>query len=96
MLNNDFATSESAALADRVAREAGTFPAAQAQAAWRTALSREPTDSQIQSAVAYLTEATEQFAAQPADKKNPVPPTQRALTGLCQALLISNGFLYVD
>ena len=96
LMNNDFTSDQSDALADRVAREAGSVPAAQARLAWRLTLAREPSDPQIHSAVAFLTEHAEQFASQPVDKKNPVTPTQRALSSFCQALLISNGFLYVD
>ncbi|MBM3969900.1 MAG: DUF1553 domain-containing protein [Planctomycetes bacterium] len=96
LMNNDFAADQSTALAERVAREAGSVPATQARLAWRLTLARDPTETQIQSAVAFLTEHAEQFAAQPSDKKNLVPPSQRALTSFCQALLISNGFLYVD
>jgi mono/diheme cytochrome c family protein len=96
LMNNEFAADQAEALADRVAREAGSVPAAQARLAWRMTLAREPNDPQIQSAVAFLTEHSEQFASQPMDKKNPVTPAQRALSSFCQALLISNGFLYVD
>ncbi len=96
LMNNDFASDQSEALADRVAREAGSVPAAQARLAWRLTLAREPSASQIETAVAFLTEHAEQFASQPTDKKNPVTQTQRALSSFCQALLISNGFLYVD
>ena len=96
LMNNEFASDQSEALADRVAREAGSVPAAQARLAWRLTLAREPSDAQVQTAVAFLTEHAEQFAGQPADKKNPVTPAQRALSSYCQALLISNGFLYID
>lgn len=96
LMNNEFASDQAEALADRVAREAGSVPAAQARLAWRLTLAREPTDAQVQSAVAFLTEHAEQFATQPTDKKNPITPAQRALSSFCQALLISNGFLYVD
>jgi mono/diheme cytochrome c family protein len=96
LMNNEFVADQSEALANRVAREAGSVPAAQARLAWRLTLAREPSDAQVESAVAFLTEHTEQFAAQPLDKKNPIPPAQRALSSYCQALLISNGFLYVD
>ena len=96
LMNNEFASDQSESLADRVAREAGRVPAAQARLAWRLTLAREPSDAQVQTAVAFLTEHAEQFAAQPADKKNPVTPAQRALSSYCQALLISNGFLYID
>lgn len=96
LMNNEFTSDQAEALANRVAREAGSVPAAQVRLAWRLTLAREPTDAQVQSAVAFLTEHAEQFAAQPNDKKNPIVPTQRALASFCQALLISNGFLYVD
>ena len=96
LMNNEFAADQAESLAERVVREAGSVPAAQARLAWRLTWAREPTDAQVQSAVAFLTEHAEQFAAQPADKKKPVNPAQRALNSYCQALLISNGFLYVD
>lgn len=97
LMNNEFTTQQSESLAAHIVREVGSVPAAQARLAWRQTLTREPSDKQLQAAVAYLTEQTEQFAAQPdKDKKNSVAPTQRALASLCQALLISNGFLYVD
>ena len=96
LMNNEFAADQADSLADRIAREAGSVPAAQVRLAWRLTLAREPTDAQVQSAVAFLTEHADQFAAQPADKKNSVTPAQRALSSYCQALLISNGFLYVD
>ena len=96
LMNNEFASDQAEALAERVAHEAGSVPAAQSRLAWRLTLARDPNEAQIQSAVAFLTEHAEQFSAQPADKKNPVTPAQRALSSFCQALLISNGFLYVD
>ncbi|MFM9962117.1 MAG: PSD1 and planctomycete cytochrome C domain-containing protein [Planctomycetaceae bacterium] len=96
LMNNDFASDQSEALAAQVAREAGSVPAAQVRLAWRLTLGRDPSEAQIQSAITFLTEHAEQFAAQPTDKKNPVTPTQRALASFCQALLISNSFLYVD
>ena len=96
LMNNDFAADQSESLASRVVREAGSVPAAQARLAWKLTLTREPSDAQVESAVAFLTEHAEQFAAQPPDKKNPASPALRALSSFCQALLISNGFLYVD
>ena len=96
LMNNEFAADQAESLGDRVAREAGSVPAAQTRLAWRLTLAREPTDAQVQTAVTFLTEHAEQFVAQPPDKKQPVTPAQRALNSYCQALLISNGFLYVD
>lgn len=96
LMNNEFAAQQSASLAGRVAREAGSVPADQVRLAWRLTVAREPSDAQIESAVGFLDEHAEQFAVPAADAKNSVPPAQRALTSFCQALLISNGFLYVD
>ncbi|MGH9657201.1 MAG: DUF1553 domain-containing protein, partial [Bryobacteraceae bacterium] len=47
LLNNDFVLRQSRAFADRVAREAGPEPAAQIRAAWRIALSREPSEKEL-------------------------------------------------
>jgi hypothetical protein len=65
---------------------------------WGLALSAEPSEAQIHSAVAFLAAQQQEFAAQPPpDDKTVLPPPEvRSLAALCQALFSSNAFLYVD
>jgi len=69
---------------------------AQAVRAWELALCREPTAEEVQLATNFLFQQLESLHANP---KN-VPPgktaTRQALANLCQSLLGSNEFLYVD
>lgn len=101
MMNSAFVVAQSAAMAERIEREAGADPAAQFERAWLLAFSRQPSDSDTQAGMTFLSEQTalanQLAAAAPADPKQPpIPPTRVALAQLCQALLISNEFLYVD
>ena len=79
--------------ADGHAPAAGA-PAEQAVAAWRLAFCREPRDEELTAATAFLDQQTAYL------KANPIPdnldPSLHALTNLCQTLLSSNEFLYVD
>ena len=59
------------------------------------ALGEEPADDELQSALHFITGQEREMAAQPADDKSP-PSQIRALASLCQALLSSNRFLYID
>jgi hypothetical protein len=106
MMNSAFVVAESEAFAARVEEEAGDDPSAQVRLAWRLALGVEPDAGEVASAVSFLAEQREDFAAamatakedQGAKKpKEPAsPPDRRALASFCQALLSSNAFLYVD
>jgi len=108
MMNSSFVVEQSDAMATRIEREAGADPAAQLQRAWLLAYSRKPSESEMKASVAFLTEQTAivtqaaaaAAAATPPDPKKPAPaapsPAHVALAQLCQALLISNEFLYVD
>jgi hypothetical protein len=71
---------------------------AQFQAAWRLAFCRAPSAGEIEAGTAFL---REQAAALAADSAPEPPaattsPAHAALSNLCHALVISNGFLYVD
>jgi hypothetical protein len=98
LMNSDFALAQSQAIAERAIRQAGEDRAAQVRLAWRLALSHEPTDAQLASALEFLAAQEQEFASQPApSNQTPVaPPPVRALAALCQALFSSNAFLYVD
>lgn len=102
MMNSAFVVEQSDAMATRIEREAGADVAAQLQRAWLLAYSRKPNEAEAKAATAFLTEqaatVAQTAAAAPADPKKPAPaaPAHVALAQLCQALLISNEFLYVD
>jgi Protein of unknown function (DUF1553) len=101
MMNSAFVVEQSEAMAARIELEAGPDPTAQFQRAWLVAFSRRPADSDTAAGVAFLAEqaalaAQATAAATPDPKKPPLPPARIALAQLCQALMISNEFLYVD
>ena len=69
---------------------------AQAASAWELALSRPPTSAELHLTVGFL--ANQLAVLQQHGDRLPkgVTPGQQALTNLCQVLLSSNEFLYVD
>jgi len=98
LMNGDFALQHSAKLAERAARGTGPndTPAGQIKRAWQLALCRPPTSDELQIAqnflqkqIAYLSEQTDQLLEN-------VSAEQQAMTNLCQALMSSNEFLYID
>jgi hypothetical protein len=93
MMNNEFVVGQSEALADRLLKSAGADPAEQTRLAWRLALGAEPSPEQVSAAVRFLAEQRDDFAAADPAKAD---PGRRALATLCQALLGSNAFFYVD
>lgn len=97
LMNNDFILEQSGAFARRVSA-AGSDASAQVRLAWRLAFAKEPSDEQQSAALAFLASQTEAFAAEPKSgrKDEKATPHQQALAVFCQALLSSNGFLYVD
>ncbi|MDB5386070.1 MAG: Planctomycete cytochrome [Planctomycetaceae bacterium] len=65
----------------------------QVQRAWRLAYGRTATPEELMSGLRFLARQIDQQRIQPVSK---VAPEQQALIDLCQALLSSNEFLYVD
>lgn len=59
--------------------------------AWQLAYQRSPTREELQSACQFVLKQHEQLVA-----RGDEDPVLRAMTNLCQALLTSNEFLYVD
>jgi hypothetical protein len=98
LMNNTFVLQQAEAMAQRIEKEAGSDPAAQFRRAWQLAFCRAPSASQSQAGVAFLGEQAAIVAAsQPSDPKAVhSKPAHVALSNLCQALVISNGFLYVE
>ena len=108
LMNSDFIVQMAEHFAARVRREAGTNTGEQVRHAWRIAFTRNPDDAEINDALKFLDSQTEQFAAKKVETK---PVTNRfdpkaknvkrdaaelALSNLCQLLLSSNEFLYID
>ncbi|MBO0697532.1 MAG: PSD1 domain-containing protein [Zavarzinella sp.] len=104
LLNNEFTLAQAAHFADRVKREAGTNPRDQIARAWELAYGVEPTSAEIDKAVGFVAGQAKLFESAPlpapAKAKGkveaPPAPADRALATFCQALLMSNRFLYVD
>ncbi|MBC8117631.1 MAG: DUF1553 domain-containing protein, partial [Candidatus Saccharimonas sp.] len=101
MMNNDFLVKQSEAFARRIEETSATEPSARIQRAWQLAYGRIPTEKESTRAIEFLTLQTAYFdearAKLPeAERPKQTPPTTQALALLCQALLSSNAFLYVD
>lgn len=105
MMNNEVVVRMSEKFAARVMTDVGEDSAAQARRAWSLAFGQAPTESEVASAVDLLATQRAHFEqliaanmGKPAvpNAPAPLPPSQQALATLCQALLSSNRFLYVD
>ena len=108
LMNNDFVIAQADAFAERVAAAAGPDCAAQVRLAWQWALAALPDDAQVASAALFIARQRAEFVAsaqvrqgqgEKASPKSPNPnpdPAHQALANLCQALLSSSAFLYVD
>ncbi len=101
MMNSDLLLDFSRHLSDRLAREAGSDLEAQAKLAWQLVYSRAPEHSELQTTLQFVKQQTDIFAALPAYKANAQQPpprsaAQEAQATMCQMLLSSNEFLYVD
>ena len=108
LMNSQFMLEQAGRFATRLQTEAGEDRAGQVTRAWRLAFSRSPTEREQADALEFLSRQVEHLkrAAEKKDEKpkkdektKPVPPPApelQALTDLCQALLSSNEFLYVD
>lgn len=104
MMNNDLIVRLSERFAQRVISEAGDDSTAQVRHAWRLAFGTEGDDHLVKEAVAFLDSQRQNFsgpmevpAAKPPAAPTPaLTPNQQALSLLCQALLSSNQFLYVE
>ena len=100
-LNDDAVVRHADRLTERVEREADT-PAARVKLAFSLLYAAEPTPGELTLCERFLTSQADYFrthgdAAWLANvEKWPHAPDLRALSALCQTLLASNRFLYVD
>ncbi len=107
LLNDPFVLDRSADLAERLRREKPGGARDQLALLWRLLFSTTPTEAELQRSLVYLAEQTETIRARTTrtaearkDDKKPAPapadPQLLAMASLCQALLGSNRFLYVE
>ena len=95
MMNSEFVLGHARQLAERIrATATASTPAEQATTAWNIAFCRPPHDEELTAATAFLDQQVDYLKAHPIPDN--IDPTLHALTNLCQALLSSNEFLYVD
>jgi len=105
LMNSDFTLQQARLFADRLRRDAGPFRESQVERAWRLAFGRSPSHTEFQSALEFLERQTSQIKSQAEAKSAPAekaeapraaPPEEQAMRSLCQTLLSSNEFLYLD
>lgn len=87
LLNNRLILEQAALFAERVQREAGPDAEAQIDRAWRIALSRPPSQEEVEGNLAFLARQRD-YHAREAD------PALAALTDLCDVVLNLNEFVY--
>lgn len=93
LMNSDFVLKQSLHFAYRLRREKGNDVAAQIRRAWQLAFLRDPTPVELQQATTFITQRTEKLKSQtPPDPDASINP----FVSLCQVLLSSNEFLYVE
>ncbi len=95
LMNSDFVLAQSRSLAQRAIAECGDNKAPQVRLAFRRALSSDPNDSDLESALAFVASQERELQRKEVDDKSP-PISVSALASLCQALFSSNRFLYID
>ncbi|QDT40808.1 Planctomycete cytochrome C [Gimesia alba] len=94
MMNSGFMVEHAEYFAERLEKEQAGNQAEQVKLAWMLAFGKEPSTEEVQQSVEFIKSQIPQFktTAKAAGKT----PEQLALATFCQALLSSNGFLYVD
>ena len=92
LLNSEFVRKQAGHFAARVKAEAKdkTTPDGLARTAWNLAYLRQPNIDELRLASSFLKKQTDSLRGTAKD------PELAALTNLCQQLLASNEFLYVD
>jgi hypothetical protein len=89
MLNSEFARARAKAFAARLAREAGDDSAKRLALAYRLACGREPLKDEATTCEKFLGKQRDVYAKEK-------DADARAWTDLCQILLASNAFLYIE
>ncbi|MCH2210796.1 MAG: PSD1 and planctomycete cytochrome C domain-containing protein [Fuerstiella sp.] len=95
LMNGGFVLSQAADLATVATAEVMTLEQRVANA-WQLALCRPPTDVEKEISIRFINEQLAAITAEETKLPENVTPDQQALADLCQVLLTSNEFLYVD
>lgn len=105
LMNSDFILQQAGYLAARIRKEAAGDPTRQVQTAWQLAFGRTPLPQELETSLAFLAAQTTPAPAAelpvagtgiaPATPGEAAPPID-PLVNLCQALLSTNEFLYVE
>jgi mono/diheme cytochrome c family protein len=96
LMNGEFVLKQATHLAMLAAGEGNSTPEQRVEKAWQLALCRPPADAEREVAVEFLKTQLETIKAEQTQLPENVTPEQLATANLCQALLTSNEFLYVD
>ena len=101
MMNSDLVVEYSRFMAERLQAETPDNVVLQIQNAWKLIYSRNASDSEISMANQFVEQQTAALAAATAYKQNVKNPPKRsaqqeAMAMMCQMLLSSNEFLYLD
>ncbi len=91
LYNGEFMNSQASFFADRVVREVGDEPDRQIDRAYRLALCRVPTATELQAMKQFLIEETQNKATEPG-----IDVRRAALTQICRVILNLNEFVYVE
>lgn len=95
LLNDRFVRSRAEDFARRLTKEAGDDSASQVRLAWRLALARPPSPSELASSTRFIQERATGRATRQTDRSED-DSRHLALTDFCQALFALNEFIYVD
>ena len=93
MLNDEFILDQADNVAQRVAHEAGDDQQLRIQRAFEFTLARPPGDEESQWSQEFLDQQTVNYTQA---KEPAAASSQKALAALCQMLLNTNDFLYVE
>ncbi len=108
LMNDQFVLERASDLAERLRRERAGGARDQVSLLWRLLFAGEPSEAEMQRSLIYLAEQTETLRAilsksaetKRDDKGKSAPatadPSLQALASLCQAMLASNRFLYLE
>lgn len=104
LMNNGYMREHAQDFAVRLENEVGADVEKQIERAWMLSFGRQPSMSDLQSAIDFVKAQTEHYKANPTRLEHVVGPPEKTfakpeflgLTALCHALLSSNEFLYVD
>ncbi|MGI8602590.1 MAG: DUF1549 and DUF1553 domain-containing protein [Verrucomicrobiales bacterium] len=91
LLNDRFVRARAQDFARRLLEEAGDQIEPQVRLAWRLALGREPTSTELQSSAAFIVAQARDRAA-----RNQPDARHQAVADFCQAVFCLNEFIYVD